>query len=96
MLYKRGVLKSFSKFTYKHKKQSPKGVLSKDVLKNFVKFIEKHPCRWLFFNKVAGWKPGTVKNSHWRWLVKQGVLKNFPNFTGKNLYWSLFLIKLEF
>ena len=32
---------------------------------------------------------------HWR-SVRQGVLKNFANFTGKNLCWSLFLIKLEF
>ena len=27
--------------------------------------------------------------------VKQGVLKNFENFTGKQLCWSLFLIKLQ-
>ena len=26
----------------------------------------------------------------------QGVLKNVPNFARKNLYWSLFLMKLEF
>ena len=49
-----------------------------------------------FFNKVAGWKPETVRSSRWRCSVKQGVLKNFPNFTGKNLCWSLFLIKLLF
>ena len=34
-LYKRGVLKNFSKFSDKYKKQSSGGVLSKDVLKNF-------------------------------------------------------------
>ena len=28
--------------------------------------------------------------------VKQGILKNFANFTRKTLCWSLFLIKLEF
>ena len=28
--------------------------------------------------------------------VKQGVLKIFANFAGKNLCWSLFLITLEF
>ena len=33
-----------------------------------------------FFNKVTGWKPETVRSSHWR-CVKQGVLKNFANFT---------------
>ena len=28
-------------------------------------------------------------------LFKIGVLKNFAIFTGKHLYWSLFLIKLQ-
>ena len=54
VLCKRGVLKNFSKFSYKHKKQSSGGVLSKDVLKSFAKFIEKHFCQSLLFNKVAG------------------------------------------
>ena len=53
VLYKRYILKNFLKFTNKLKKQSLGGVLSKDVLKNFVKFIEKHHCRIFFFNKVA-------------------------------------------
>ena len=42
MLYKRGVLKNFSKFSDKHKEQSSGGVLSKDVLKNFAKVTEKN------------------------------------------------------
>ena len=33
---------------------------------------------------------------HWRYSVKQGAIKNFANLTGKNLCWSLFLIKLNF
>ena len=41
MLYKRDVLKNFSKFSDKHKEQSFGGVLSKDVLKNFVKLTDK-------------------------------------------------------
>ena len=49
MLYKRGVLKNFSKFSDKHKEQSSGGVLSKDVLKNFVKFTEKNIFAGLFF-----------------------------------------------
>ena len=40
MLYKRGVLKNFSKFSDKQNKQTS-GVLSKKVLKKFVKFSEK-------------------------------------------------------
>ena len=95
VLYKRGVLKNFSKFTDKHKKLSSGGVLSKDVLKSFAKFREKNLCQGLFFNKVAGWKTA-VRSSHWRCSVKQGVLKKFASFTKENLCWSLFLIKLQF
>ena len=47
-----------------HKKQSFGGVLSKDVLKHFAKFTDKHLCRGLLFNKVAGSKPETVRSSH--------------------------------
>ena len=61
MLYKRVALKNFSKFTDKLKKQSSGGVRSENVLKNFAKFTEKHLCRNLFFNKVAGLKPETVR-----------------------------------
>ena len=55
--YKRGVLKNFSKFTVKHKKQSSAGILSKDVYKNFAKLTEKHLCQGLSFNVITGWKP---------------------------------------
>ena len=69
---------------------------SKDVPKNFAKFTEKHLCWSLFFNEVSGWKPETVRSSHWRCSVRKGVPKRFENFTGKHLCWSLFLIKLLF
>ena len=46
MLYERGVLKNFSKFTDKHsshpENQPSGGVMRKHVLKNFAKFTEKH------------------------------------------------------
>ena len=41
VLYKRGVLKNFSKFSDKHKKQPSVSVLSKNVLQKFAKFTEK-------------------------------------------------------
>ena len=44
----------------------PEVFLSKDVLKNFTKFTDKHLCQSLPFNKVAGWKPETVRSSYWR------------------------------
>ena len=39
------------------------------------KFTEKHFCRSLFYNEVAGWKTEIFRNSHWRCSVKQGVFK---------------------
>ena len=36
-----------------------------------------------------------LRSSHWNSSVKEGVLRNFANFTGKHLCWSLFSIELE-
>ena len=36
-----------------------------------------------------------VKSSHRRYSLKKGVLKNFANFKGKQLCWSLYLMKLQ-
>ena len=87
----------FWKFTDKLKKQSSGGVLSREKL--FLKILQnsqKNIFAGVFFNKVADWKPETFRSCHWRCSVKQGVLKKFANVTGKNLCWSLFLIKLQF
>ena len=35
------------------------------------------------------------RGSHQKVFYKKGVLKNFVNFTGKHLCWSLFLINLQ-
>ena len=70
-----------------HKEQSSGGVLSKDVL-NIFAGVTKLQAGNL---KPAEAAAGDVKKS-----VKQGVLKNFATFAGKNLCWSLFLIKLVF
>ena len=86
------LLEIFSKFTDKHKKQSSGGALSK----NTRKIHKKHISRSLFFNKVTRWKPETVRSSHWRCSLKQGALKSFANFAGKNRCWSLFLMKFQF
>ena len=75
VLYKIAVLKNLSKFSDKHKKQSSGGVLSKDVLKNIAKFTKKIFAGVSFLTKSqAG------RSSHWRWSVKQDILKNFANF----------------
>ena len=75
VLYNKGDLKNFSKFTDKHKKQSHGGVLSKDDLKGFAKYTGKHICRSVFFNKVAGWKPETVRSNHRRCSAKKLFIK---------------------
>ena len=75
---------------YKHKKQSSGDVLSKDVLKNFSKFTEKHLLWSLFFNKVANWKPENCQRQRLQMFCKKGGLKNFANFA------SVLLIKLQF
>ena len=46
----------------------------------------------IFTNLVLSQTPS--RSSHRRCSVKKGVLKNFANFIGKHLCWSLFLIKL--
>ena len=35
------------------------------------------------------------RSSHRICSVKKGILKNFANFTGTNMCWSFFLIKLQ-
>ena len=35
------------------------------------------------------------RSNHRRCSIKKGILENFGDFTGKNLCWSLFLIKLQ-
>ena len=48
------------------------------------------------FNKVAGlWTCNFIQNksSRLNMFFKIGVLKNFANFAGKHLCWSLFLVK---
>ena len=47
------------------------------VIKNFAKFSGKHLCRDLFFNKVAGLKPGTLLKKRLRHSCFPG---NFAKF----------------
>ena len=63
----------------------PKVFCQKMFLKIFSKFTERNISWSLFSNKVAGWKPKTVRGSHWRSSVKNGVLKTFANLAEKHL-----------
>ena len=93
VLYQRSVLKNFSKFTDKHKKQSS-GVLSKE--KMFWKFLQNSQKNIFtggsFLIKLQA---GYLKLSELEMFVKQGILKSFANFKEKKRCWSLFLIKLQ-
>ena len=64
--------------------KSSGGALTKEKI--FLKIAEKHLCRILFFDKVAGCKPETVRSSPSRFSVKQGVRKNFASFTEKKTF----------
>ena len=98
VLFKRGILKNFSKSSDKDKKQSSGGFLWKDILKNFAKFTEKHleslfgGVSFLIKLQAENLKLSEADAG----VSKTRFPKNFANFTGKNLWWSLFLMKLEF
>ena len=47
-------------YNYSYKKQPPKVLYKKGVLRNFTKFTGKHLFQSLFFNKVAGMRPATL------------------------------------
>ena len=47
-----------------------------------------------FFKKIKKQPPEVQKQSP-EVFCKKSVLKNFANFTGKHLCWSIFIIKLQ-
>ena len=57
---------------------------------------------WYFPDSRTGFCSGllwkyelNLRSIHWSCSVKKGVLRNFANFTGKQLWWSLFLTGLK-
>ena len=65
-------------------KQSPGGVLRKDVLKNFPKFLKKCLRESPFFNKVAGLRSAN--------LLKERLVHAFP-FEFCKIFNNTFLIE---
>ena len=51
--------------------------------------------RTSLFRVVLSFYISIYGSSHRRYSVKKCILKNFANFTGKHLCWSLFFIKLQ-
>ena len=58
---------------------------------------EKTPCLDTFHEVHCQMMQLHVKtrSSHSQMFFKLGVLKHFTNFTGKHLFWTLFLIRLQ-
>ena len=79
LLYKRGFLKNFSKFSDKHKQQSSGCVQSKDVLKNFANFTGKNLCWSLFLIKLEFWGPATLLKKTPTQVFSCEIYKLFKN-----------------
>ena len=73
----------------KFQKQPPEVFCKKGVLLNFAKFIGKHLCQSLFFNKVAGLSSATLLKKR---LWHRCFLVNFMKFfrtPPSNCFWKL-------
>ena len=82
------------------KLRSNKGSLSSEIKKhwnNHIRRQEKKKFLFLFIFDLTQIQKNVRSNnkSHPTCSVRNGVLKSFANFTGKQLCWSLFLVKLR-
>ena len=79
--------------------------IKKDVFKNFAKFIGKHLCWslflteliWILQKKQLFWRTPSVAASVYlpESSCSQSIRFLFAKFTGKDLLWALFLVKLK-
>ena len=69
----------------------PEMFCKKGVLRNFAKFIGKHLCQSLFFNKVADFRPATLlKNRLWHRCFPVNLTKFLRTlFLTKHTWWLL-------
>ena len=76
----------------------PEVFCKKDLLRNFAKFIGKHLCHSLFFNKVAGLRPATLfKKRLWHRCFPVNFVKFLRTlFFTEHLWWLLlnFVLRL--
>ena len=93
VLYKRGDLKNFSKFSDKHRKQSSDMFCQKKFLKVLQNSRENNFLGDLFLTTLQA---VNCQKQLLEMFCKKDVLKNFANFTEIDVCWSLFLIKLKF
>ena len=59
--------------------------------------MKKHPVTTHYSDlfKLSSPNLSKFRSSHRRYSIKIGVSKNFANFKGRQLCWSLFLIRLQ-
>ena len=82
------------RFNWIHIRSSrPEGFCKKGVLRNFTKFIGKHLCQSLFFNKVAGLRPSTLlKKTLWHRCFPINFVKFVRTpFLTEYLWWLLLI-----
>ena len=77
--------------TFPFRSSCPEVFYKKGVLRNFAKFIGKHLCQSLFFNKVAGLGPATLlKKRLWYRCFPLNIAKFLKTpFLTKHLRWLL-------
>ena len=73
------------------RRSRPDVFCKKGVLRNFAKFIGKHLCQRLFFNKVAGFRPATLlKTRLWHRFFPVNFVKFLRTpFLTEHLRWLL-------
>ena len=60
VIYKKGVLKIFTKFKNKYNSSHLEVLCQKDVFKNYGKFAGKHLCWSPFLIKLSTWRPAAL------------------------------------
>ena len=58
-------------------------------------FYKESEVFWIVQSRGTLIKLGALRSIHWRCSVRKGILRNFANFTGKDLCQSLFFIEIE-
>ena len=83
---------NFGVFSVWHRSCRPEMYCKKGVLRNFTKFIGKHQCQSLFFNKVAVLRPEATllkkRLQHWCFPVNFTKFLRTP-FYIEHLWWLL-------
>ena len=91
------VLLSWNYLSKYFRNNRPEVFCKKGVLRNFAKFTGKHLCQSLFFDKVAGLRPGTLfKKSLWYRCFPVNFAKFLrTSFFIEHLRWLLLMFHIH-